>query len=414
MRDMNRVAWFVVWLAVSGCVAADDRKWENPVFDTAEAAAAAARTAARDLDAASPASLRLFVDLASAPGEDGRRSSTTGMSRTIIGNLVVTHPRSFETNPVQRTTIERFRDAVPRQQSVLETRLRRFNYPPLDGMVYLRLVGSVDAFSGLSASMSDRMSQVGGVTYYCRYVLLPLSYVGEDAVRELRRSAARNPGLDVDRTIRGWQSESFANLVSTFRHELVHVHTNAAIGVPRYSNRTVIPTWFHEGAATYLANDPHAGLSERYQEYQELFFFLAQRHGIPRLQSFFASILEGGTVAAALVEVYAITDSDALFSRSARWHLLKERIKTGVWIIALVVVLLALRRTDRPYLGYLLVLAAVMLGLGVATGLAEHLYGLRGATMVTVGKLGFGLAALLIGGFGVKRIVRHSSLQRSG
>ena len=40
-------------------------------------------------------------------------------------------------------------------------------------------------------------------------------------VRELRRSAALNPSINVDDTIRRWQRESYANLVNTFRHELV-------------------------------------------------------------------------------------------------------------------------------------------------------------------------------------------------
>ena len=67
------------------------------------------------------------------------------------------------------------------------------------------------------------MSRVGGVTYYCRYVVLPLSYVSRAALDELRRSAVRNPSLDVSTTVRRWQNESFASLVNTFRHELVHV-----------------------------------------------------------------------------------------------------------------------------------------------------------------------------------------------
>ena len=56
--------------------------------------------------------------------------------------------------------------------------------------------------------------------------------------------------------MRRWQRESYASLVSTFRHELVHVHTNSALGVPDYSDRGRYPTWFHEGTATYLAGDP--------------------------------------------------------------------------------------------------------------------------------------------------------------
>ena len=170
--------------------------------------------------------------------------------------------------------MERFIQAIPKQQDVLSGRLARFGYPDVPGLVYLRLVGSVDAFSNLNAASSDKMSQVGGVTYYCRYVVLPLSYVGETAIREIRRAAAMNPGINAETTIRQWQTESYASLVNTFRHELVHVHTNSTLDVPSYSDRSAYPTWFHEGTATYLAADPHSGLSETYQEFQELFFFL--------------------------------------------------------------------------------------------------------------------------------------------
>ncbi len=231
------------------------------------------------------------------------------------------------------------------------------------------------------------MSRVGGVTYYCRYVVLPLSYVSREGLDELRRTGALNPSTDIEATVRQWQNESFANLVNTFRHEMVHVHTNSALGVPRYSNRSAYPTWFHEGTATYLSADPHAGLSQGYQEYQEAFFYLAQRYGIPTLQQFYAEVLGGSDVATALSEIYAIADADRLFTESSRWHRVKDLIKTALWIH---------RsghcdgrvpgRTDRPYIGALQVLAAVALGLAAATGLAEHLYGLRGPSVVVVGE----------------------------
>lgn len=386
---------------------ADDRRWENPVYECADDAVAAARREARGLGPESPAALSMFVDLTLAAGDVAAPHPSAAMARTVVDGVLVTHPRGFSDDDAQRRTVERFLAEVPRQRAVLEGRLARFGYPALPGMVHLRLVDSVDAFADLNRASSDRMSRVGGVTYYCRYVVLPLSYVGSAGLAELRRSAARNPNLDVAGTIRRWQAESFANLVNTFRHEMVHVRTNSALGVPAYSERSAYPTWFHEGTATYLAADPHAGLSAGYKEFQEAFFYLAQRHGIGRLQRFYAAVLGGSDVRSALAEVYGIADSKQLFAASARWHRAKDTAKTAFWAVALMIIVAAFRGGERPYIGGLQLLAGFALALAVATGLAEHLYGLRGPGAVLAAKLGFGLAALALIGLGVRRVRRH-------
>ncbi len=276
-----------------------------------------------------------------AEGDVEGRHPSSAITREVIESLLITYPTAFFRNDVQRRTIERFQNEMPRQRAVIENRLARFSYPELPGMVYCRLVDSVDAFADLSLASSDKMTQVGGVTYYCRYVVLPLSYVGEENVRELRRSAALNSSVDVDETIRRWQRESFANLINTFRHELVHVHTNSALDVPAYSDRTAYPTWFHEGTATYLAADPRSGLSEGYQKFQELFFYLVQRHGVRKLQTFYADVFGGSDVKSALVDVYAISGTEQLFARSSRWHRVKDVVKTGLWIAALAIIMAA-------------------------------------------------------------------------
>jgi hypothetical protein len=245
------------------------------------------------------------------------------------------------------------------------------------------------------------------VTYYCRYVVLPLSYVGEANVRELNRSAAQNPSINVADTIRRWQRESFANLISTFRHEMVHVHTNTTLDAPSYSDRSAYPTWFHEGTATYLAADPHSGLSPGYQRYQETFFYLVQRYGVRKLQRFFSDIFGGSDVRSALESTYAISDSDQLFARSARWHRAKEFGKTGFWIAVLFIVAAALRGGDRPYIGALQLVICCALVLAVATGMAEHIFGLRGPRVVLLVKVAVVLAAVAIGSRGVRRIIRH-------
>jgi hypothetical protein len=117
----------------------------------------------------------------------------SAITREVVESFLVTHPTAFVRNDVQRRTIERFRKEMPRQRAVLERRLARFGYPELPGMVYCRLVESVDAFADLNTASSDKMTQVGGVTYYCRYVVLPLSYVGTSFSRfptSVRRTLA--------------------------------------------------------------------------------------------------------------------------------------------------------------------------------------------------------------------------------
>jgi hypothetical protein len=394
-------------VACAGSVSATDRYWENPVFNSVGEAVAAAKSNVSRLEYETSPALRFFVDFTLTEGDVYGRGSSSAISGEVVGNLFITHPTSFADNPVQLRTIERFQKEIPRQQSILEERLARFGYPELPGLVYCRLVDSVDAFADLGRASTEKMTQIGGVTYYCRYVVLPLSYVGEENLTELRRSAALNPSINVDDTIRRWQRESYANLVSTFRHELVHVHTNTTLDVPTYSDRTAYPTWFHEGTATYLAADPHSGLSKAYQEYQELFFYLAQRYGIRELQIFYAEVFNGNDVKTALANVYEISGAEELFSRSSRWHRAKEVVKTGLWIAALAIIIAAFRGTDRPYIGGLQVLIAVAFALAIATGLAEHLFGLKGPGFVLAAKLCFGLGAIVVGVRGLRRIQKH-------
>lgn len=399
-----RQAWLLALMMCCGVMASSaEREWENPVFESREAAISAARSDSLRLGQESPAALRLFMKLMSLEREAGQ--SVAGIS--------VIHPAAFVDNEIQQRTVERFLGEIPRQREVLEARLKRFGYPETPGLVYCRLVDSVDAFSGLGRASSDRMSQVGGVTYYCRYVVLPLSYVGEKNLRELRRSAALNPSLDVEGTIRRWQRESFASLVSTFRHEMVHVRTNATLGVPAYSDRLAYPTWFHEGTATYLSADPHSGLSQSYKEFQNLFFYLVQRFGVGDLQDFYRMVLSGEKVVIALAEVYRIDEVSELFVRSSRWHRTKDAAKTGFWIAGFLMVFGAVRGRDRPYVGGLQILCGVGLALAISSGLAEHLVGLRGPGVVLAVKTAFAFGATAFGVCGFRRVVRHYS-RRTG
>ena len=55
--------------APAGAVQADDRRWENPVFESAEDAVAAATAELAGLDPDSPPALRLFLDSTLAAGD---------------------------------------------------------------------------------------------------------------------------------------------------------------------------------------------------------------------------------------------------------------------------------------------------------------------------------------------------------
>jgi hypothetical protein len=112
-------------------------------------------------------------------------------------------------------------------------------------------------------------------------------------------------------------------------------------------------------------------------------------------------------VESALSDIYAISGTEQLFANSSRWHSVKELIKTGFWVVALAIVIAAFRGSDHPHIGALQVLTALAIGFAIATGIAEHLYGLRGPGAVLVAKLAFGVIALVIGGLGLRRIHRH-------
>ncbi len=395
----------LIALTLSG--AETDRQWENPHFDTEAAAVEAAVAELPALNASSSHALKMFI--ACTLGDYDRESDITKPKpiRETINNFLLTRPVTSDHDDTQRRTITRFRDAMRPQQRIITGRLARFGFPDLDGLVWCKMVENVDAFAGLMPASSDKMSRVGGVTYYCRYIMLPLSYISTENIRELRRSAGLNPSIDINDTLHRWQRESFANLVSTFRHELVHVHTNSGLGVPFYSDRSALPTWFHEGTATYLSGDPHAGLSTRYQEYQKLFFYLVQRHGVAKLVSFYRSIFEGQDTGVVLENIYNIEGSQQLFASAARWHRLTGALRTGFWIVGLVIVVTAFRSKNLPVLGALQILIALALATSLGFGLAEHLQGLNGSTAVLLAKVVTTLVVILLGGAGLVRISRH-------
>ena len=405
----------VVAFLLPVCAAsADGRRWENPHFESVEASIEAARALYLHGVPRGARAERLFVELNLTGDEVAGARELAGTRRAVVEQFVLTYPASVEQNRWARGTLEAFQADLVGQHSTVARRVRRFGYPELDGLVYLKLVDNVDRFAEFFPHSTDPVSRVAGVTVFCRYVLLPLSYISADSLTELDRAALRNPNLDRDTTLRSWQHESYRALINTFRHEMVHVHTNSALDVPHYSDSRRFPTWFHEGTATYLAGDPHAGLSLAYQEYQNLFFYLAERFGVRRLGEFWTVTRSHGQVAEALESVYGIGSHHELADRTITWHQRKQLVRSAVWIVLGGIVLLAVLGVKLPLKGSILLVLAATCGYGTVGGFAERVSGLGGPLAVQLHKLvlaGLAVALAVAGVLAVRAYVR--SVQRS-
>ncbi len=374
-------------LTASTAVRGEDRRWENPRFPSAEASIESARARMLEGRALRSRSERVFVDFNLAAGDLLGSRELEGVRRKVVDRFVLTYPAHVEEHRWLSGTLGAFVDDMLDHQDTVRRRVRRFGFPELDGLVYLKLVDNVDHFSGFGPQSTDPMSRVGGVTLYCRYILLPLSYISADSLAALDRAALQNPNLDRETTLRQWRHESYTAMVNTFRHELVHVHTNSALDVPVYSDRRRFPVWFHEGTATYLAGDPHAGLSVSYQEYQNLFFYLAERFGVRRLASFWTEARARGETGEALEVVYGIGSHHELAERSISWHERKQIVRAAVWILLGGIVLVALIGIRLPLKGSLLLVLAAASAYGTVSGVAERVSGLAGPTAVLAHKL---------------------------
>ena len=123
-----KFVWLVVGFGVAVAAAeapADDRRWENPVFDSVDEAVAAATTQSRGLDSSSPRALRLFVDMTLAEADSAGSLGAVGTRRHVVDGLLVTHPAAFDRNEPPLRTIESFLEEVPRQRAVLVSGTRK-------------------------------------------------------------------------------------------------------------------------------------------------------------------------------------------------------------------------------------------------------------------------------------------------
>ena len=397
---MKRTTLILLSWLMAAPLTAEGNDWENPIFENPEKAVRAALTVLATPGDDHPREMfpRFTVSATERPND--RRFAE--VSRRTVGSFLVTYP-SFLEDDAARRTLEPFLAEVEDEKRRLGRALENFAYPPLSGLTYLKLVENVDELQDVSEAESS--SQINGVTYYCRFVIIPLSYITAKGLQELQ-SSSLNPGVDIDSTLRAWQRDSFRVMLSTFRHEMVHVWTNSSLGPPHYRDRDRYPRWFIEGSATFLAADPHEGLSERYQDYQKLFFYLVERHGVDALSGFFERVLGGASVQESLEETYGIASRLELRQRQQRWHGVKDMVSSVLAIALLVIVLAAFASKRLPIVGSVQLWLAILLAYSTFSGFCAYAQAHNGATAVLVQQTVFGVCAVFFGFRGLRSVNR--------
>ncbi|MEM7354254.1 MAG: hypothetical protein AAF657_25845, partial [Acidobacteriota bacterium] len=369
----------LVGLFASPAVGADD--WENPVFEEADAAVRVALRALEEPVSGEAGALELFKLFTLSSKDRPNDPRFSNVRRRVVDSFLVTLPDYLESESKAKRTLESFLAEVEDEKARIGSTVERFGYPPLPGLTYLKLVENVEALQRDGRPASGRREQIQGVTYYCRYVVIPLSYITPQRLEELRGSAL-DPHVDVNATLRAWERDSFRVMLSTFRHELIHVFTNSSLGPPRYRDRQLYPTWFLEGSAAFLAADPHAGLSEDYKDYQNLFFYLVESKGVEALRAFFEHILSGATVSEGLEKTYGIEGASSLRQKEASWRSRKQAVGSVLAIALLLVVVLSLTSHRIPVFGSLQLWLAVTLAYSAFSGFCEKTQALNGANAV--------------------------------
>ncbi len=384
--------------------------WENPVFHRLDDVIEAALLGLEETSPGEFSPREMFTLFTVSSAEAPHDPRFKGVRRQVVESFVVTFPSYLE-DPRAKRTLEAFLAEVEDEKTGIRQTMERFGFPKLPGLTYLKLVENVDELQGEGPSAAERSVQINGLTYFCRYVVIPLSYVTARNLKELGAGTLAST-VDVDATLRSWHRESFRVMLSTFRHELIHVWTNASLGVPRYRDREHYPDWFLEGSASFLAGDPHEGLSDSYKEYQNLFFYLVERHGVDTLGAFFEHILAGSTVRESLEKTYGIRSQRDLRTRQGRWHGLKEIISSMLALGLLIVVLAAFASNRLPIFGSLQLWLAITLAYATFSGFCAYTQALNGATAVVGQQAVFGALALLFGTKGLRSVRRSFRAHR--
>ncbi|MEM7587286.1 MAG: hypothetical protein AAF560_28120 [Acidobacteriota bacterium] len=393
----------LIWVFAGPAAGADE--WENPVFEDADAAVRAALVALQESRPEEGSAHDLFTRFTVSSEDRPGDPRFSNVRRRVVESFLVTLPAYLENDAKARKTLEDFLAEVEDEKDWIASTVERFGYPVLPGLTYLKLVENVEELQRDGRPASERQEQIQGITIYCRYVVIPLSYITPHRLEQLR-SSALDPTVDVDATLREWERDSFRAMLSTFRHELVHVFTNSSLGPPRYRNRERYPTWFHEGSAAFLAADPHAGLSDAYKRYQNLFFYLVEAHGVEPLRDFYERILEGATVRESLQSTYGIESAKDLREREARWRLRQEAVGAVLAIALLAVVVLSLTARLIPVFGSLQLWLAATLGYHTFSGFCERTQALNGPEAVLGQQIALAILAVYLAFRGIRSIRR--------
>lgn len=389
----------------------NDVDWENPIFQDADDAVRAALVALAETTPGEYSARELFTLFTVSSAERPNDPRFENVRRQIVDSFLVTYPAFLEDARARRT-LEAFLAEVEDNKDEMRQTLEDFSFPPLLGLTYLKLVENVDELQYSDLQAAEPGAQIQGVTYFCRFVVLPLSYITARGIEELRGSALE-PGVNVHATLRTWQRESFRSLVGTFRHEMVHVWVNSSLGPPYYRDEARYPDWFSEGSATFLAADVHTGLSERYKGYQNLFFYLVERHGVEPLRAFYQRSLAGATADESLEATYGIATVHELRARQERWHTLKDVVNTVLVLALLVVVLAAFVTRSLPIFGSIQLWLAAMLAYSTVSGFCEVTQALNGASAVRAQQGVFAAFALFLAVRGLRSVRRSFRAARA-
>ncbi len=139
------------------------------------------------------------------------------------------------------------------------------NISPPKGLFFVWIFSSRERFTGLLKLSSE----VGGLTYFCRFILQPRKFSYSHSLP--------NPDLKQFR--------------ETFMHELTHAWINSVTGYP---GNQEIPKWFSEGTAIYLGGNKKIRitgqstrqLSDEYKDYYDLFKYLKNDFGELKVNNF--------------------------------------------------------------------------------------------------------------------------------
>ena len=385
--------------------------WKNPVFRTPAESIAAAIAAAADRQQIADPDRDLFIRFNLADGDQpGARAA--GIVRRVQGDVVVTWGRRLESHPVAAPALRQVLDRLDRERNRVAQRAGRLGIPALQGLMYCRLLADLNEVADIveaKQGSSEPDARVAGFTLNCRYLIVPVSTVSLGDLAMLETRAARDARIDVAGTLASWREESLRRVAGILRHEMAHVHVNAALGADLYASPVIAPLWFHEGVATWLSGEPEATLSREYREHLGVFVYLAERHGLRSLTRFVASVVRDHQPATAAIRAaYGAPSYDDLARAADRWRFWRHNIAVGFTLAFLGLAIQAFRGRRVPFLALASVLAGLFCLYHVAAGTVAGTRGVDGVLVVRLLESALGLIGLWLLVGGVLRLRRRA------